>query len=220
MADGPHNAKWWSTWAQNPAVVVSAAIVLSVIALVSAATLGVDHGVLRSMGDVAFARGLITYLFAIVTIGTAVVLVLSAVVADRDGDAADKRFQRGKEILSLLLGVFGTIVGFYFGQQTSEPAKAAGLKLSALNVEQRVVKPGDTVPVRAFVYDGQPPYSFTLTVGGGKASAAKEVPASGWINEPVQVPGDAKDKIELSVTASDSKGTTSTQKIELEPKTQ
>ena len=83
---------------------------------------GWDKGVLQSMSRTDYARGLITYLFAVVTIGTAVVLVVSALTTSAD-DQHEKRFQRGKEILSLLLGVFGTIVGFYFG---AEIGKGAG----------------------------------------------------------------------------------------------
>ena len=31
-----------------------------------------------------------------------------------------ERFDRGKEVLSLLIGIFGTIIGFYFGSATQE----------------------------------------------------------------------------------------------------
>ena len=204
---------WWSVWLRNPAAVVAAAIVMSVIALVSAATLGVDHGVLKSMGDTAFARGLITYLFAIVTIGTAVVLVMSTVVVGTDGSqAADNRFQHGKEILSLLLGVFGTIVGFYFGQ--SQNPAAAAVKVSPIYVEQTAAKPGDTVTLRAYVSEGKPPYRFTVAVGSADPSASKPVSNTGWINEPVSMP---KEKTEVTLTVTDTGGSKTDQKIQLEP---
>src|SRR5262245_18714593 len=105
----------------NPVVFLAVVIIISIIALIGSAVVGLDRGnVLLSMGRADFARGLITYLFAIVTICIAVALLLSAVVgATEEGDATEKRFQRGKEILSLLLGVFGTIVGFYFGSDSS-----------------------------------------------------------------------------------------------------
>ena len=94
----------------DPASLVSLLILLGVLFLLGMAILDLDKGrVLVGMGRAQFARGLITYLFAVVTIGTAVVLVLSAVLG------TDKeKFDRGKEVLGLLLGVFGTMVGFYF----------------------------------------------------------------------------------------------------------
>jgi hypothetical protein len=64
------------------------------------------------MADRKCARGLITLLFAVVTIGTTLVLLVSALVGS--GDAlAEKRFQQGKEVLSLLLGVVATTLDYY-----------------------------------------------------------------------------------------------------------
>lgn len=65
------------------------------------------------------ARGLITFLIAIATVGIAVILAISTLIL-AEGDAGDKRFDRGKQVLSILIGVLGTIVGFYFGSAGSE----------------------------------------------------------------------------------------------------
>src|SRR6478672_11671667 len=93
----------------NPIVAIAFAMVLAIILLIGATTLGLDKGlVLTRMSQAEFARGLITYLFAVVTIGTAVVLVVSALTSD-ETPANERRFERNKEILSLLLGVFSTI---------------------------------------------------------------------------------------------------------------
>src|SRR5262245_5645685 len=96
----------------NPVFLIALAILGGTFVLIGAAILGKDSGVLARMSDSTFARGLITYLFTVVTVGTSVVLVvysLTAAVAPED-----RQFDRGKDVLSLLLGVFGTIVGFYF----------------------------------------------------------------------------------------------------------
>ena len=61
----------------NPVVLIAVLILLSVFVLIGSAIFGIDRGVLTGMSRIDFARGLITYLFAIVTIGTAVVLVVS-----------------------------------------------------------------------------------------------------------------------------------------------
>jgi hypothetical protein len=80
------------------------------------------------------ARGLITYLIAITTVGIAIILAVSTLVLT-EGDAGDKRFDRGKQVLTTLIGVLGTIVGFYFGSanesaqkpSTEQPSLADGV---------------------------------------------------------------------------------------------
>jgi len=111
----------------NPVVVLAGIIVLSVLFLILCAIFGWDKGELQNMSRTDYARGLITYLFAVVTIGTAVVLVVSALTTSAD-DRHEKQFQRGKEILSLLLGVFGTIVGFCFGAEVSGSSGTSGFR--------------------------------------------------------------------------------------------
>ncbi len=69
---------------------------------------------LTKLADKEVARGLITFLIAIATVGIAIILAISTVVLT-EGDEGDKRFDRGKQVLSILIGVLGTIVGFYFG---------------------------------------------------------------------------------------------------------
>jgi hypothetical protein len=69
---------------------------------------------LQKLADKEVARGLITFLIAIATVGIAIILAISTLVLT-EGDAGDKRFDRGKQVLSVLIGVLGTIVGFYFG---------------------------------------------------------------------------------------------------------
>lgn len=73
-----------------------------------------NEGFLTSLANKEVARGLITFLIAITTVGIAVILALSTIIPKGDADD-DKRFDRGKQVLTMLIGVLGTIVGFYFG---------------------------------------------------------------------------------------------------------
>lgn len=164
----------------NPVALLAVILVLSVIALIGAAVLGIDRGVLSNMSRSEFARGLITYLFAVVTIGTAVVLVLSALLG-AEGEIYEKRFQRGKEILALLLGVFGTIVGFYFGSAVGPRAETIALQLSTLDVNPRVAAAGSNVTVRAVVSGGTLPYRFGVGLGGDTFEPKETVAEGGWI---------------------------------------
>jgi hypothetical protein len=65
------------------------------------------------IANVDYARGMITLLFTVGTVIIALLLTLSAIFLT--GSDAKERFDRGKEVLSLLIGIFGTIIGFYFG---------------------------------------------------------------------------------------------------------
>ncbi|WP_428674333.1 PASTA domain-containing protein [Reyranella sp.] len=70
--------------------------------------------ILGRLANKEVARGVITFLFAVTTVVVALILALSTVISTSSADD-DKRFDRGKQVLTLLIGILGTIVGFYFG---------------------------------------------------------------------------------------------------------
>jgi hypothetical protein len=74
------------------------------------------QGIVDKISQIGYARGLITYILAIGTVAVALVLVVSALLGT---DANKGSFDRGKEILAVMIGIFGTILGFYFGQASS-----------------------------------------------------------------------------------------------------
>lgn len=75
------------------------------------------------INSVDYARGLITLIFTGGTMLIAVLLVLYAITSE--SPLAKERFTYGKEVLTLLIGVFGTILGFYFGKSDTVPAGPA-----------------------------------------------------------------------------------------------
>jgi hypothetical protein len=171
----------------NPIPFTVLLILTSVLLLIGANVIGWDTGrVLTRMGDHEFARGLITYLFAVTTIGTAVVLLLSALMGKL---VVDEAFQRGKEILALLLGVFGTIVGFYFGSEAHADVAGRGLlSLSQPLLSQTTAISGGSVHVTAFVSGGTPPYSYGVVAGNSTdITYQNPVETTGWIVEDVPV---------------------------------
>lgn len=147
----------------NPVVALAFTMLLAIVLLIGATVLGLDKGLLLTkMGKVDFARGLITYLFAVVTIGTAVVMVVSALTGPESPEHR-RSFQRGKEILSLLLGVFGTIVGFYFGSEVAgnaQPAEEAIVKIVPLRLSSTSVLSGTDFTVFTYVTGGRAPLSI------------------------------------------------------------
>lgn len=91
-------------------------ITLISLGLIIAAVVGINKDFLRLLAGPEFARGLITFLFAVATVGLAVMLVVNSFLSNAGGEQLAERFRQGKDILTVLIGVFGTIVGFYFGQ--------------------------------------------------------------------------------------------------------
>jgi hypothetical protein len=183
----------------NPVVAIAFGMVLAIVLLIGATTLGLDKGlVLTKMGQVEFARGLITYLFAVVTIGTAVVLVVSALTSD-ETPANERRFERGKEILALLLGVFGTIVGFYFGSavaakgQTEETiVRMAPLRLSAGSATS-----GAEFTLTTYISGGKAPYKYGIGFDKNEIKAETPVEPNGWITKTTTAPKVTADRTAL-----------------------
>jgi hypothetical protein len=168
----------------NPASIVSLLILLGVLFLLGMAILDLDKGrVLVGMGKTAFARGLITYLFAVVTIGTAVVLVLSALLG------TDKaKFDSAKEVLALLLGVFGTIVGFYFASELAAAENTRQLTVSAVLSAQEAA-PGSSLTVTASVIGGSAPFRYSMVIDADPPRDPGElVRPDGWIIRTVTLP--------------------------------
>lgn len=162
-------------------------LVVSIIGLITAAVLGVDKGVLRDMATPEYARGLITFLFAVVTISSAFFLIIAGLV-EADDEAREKQFQHGKEVLSLLLGVFGTIVGYYFGS-THAGSSAVALRISGIEVLPTAGPPGSAFTAAALVAGGTPPYRYVMSFGAATPKAAEQVSENGVIKERLTIPG-------------------------------
>lgn len=203
----------------NPVVLIPLIIIFGVFALIGAAIFGIDSGVLGSMARLEFARGLITYLFAVVTIGTAVVLVVSA-LSSGSSEEVDKRFQRGKEVLSLLLGVFGTIVGFYFGSESqigSRGDTAALPRLTPIMVSPSPANAGQELRITAAVLGGTPPYRYRLTLGERTLAEQQAIKDDGWIVVDAKAPAvKARTALEAVLRVTDASGQSTETAAELE----
>jgi hypothetical protein len=178
----------------NPVVAIAGLILAGVLFLLFTAIVGWDKGhVLQDMGKIEYARGLITYLFAVVTIGTAVLLVVSALIGPAD-EAHDKQFERGKEILSLLLGVFGTIVGFYFGSEVAKGAEQM-LRVAPIHLSSPAVAPGAKFNIATVVSGGLPPYRFGVGLDNPSVDTTEEVDKNGWIEKELTAPPTANEQV-------------------------
>ena len=119
-------------------------------------------GLFFKLADKDVARGLITFLIAIGTVGIAIILAISTIVLEEDAES-DKRFDRGKQVLTILIGVLGTIVGFYYGSTTERQQPIAitttALPPGTINTPYPLTKlevAGGTPPLKWFVIPDLP----------------------------------------------------------------
>jgi hypothetical protein len=119
----------------------------------------------EKLADPAIARGLITFVIAVGTIAIAMMMTLTAIVT-RD---FDKRFAVGKEVLTILVGVLGTIVGFYYGTTTKKDAVEPGTNPPSAQISSAPVKispeqtpTNGTVVLSTKLSGGTAPYRYSI----------------------------------------------------------
>lgn len=123
--------------------------------------------------DAEISRGLITFLVALTTVLLAIILVLYAITAE-DGDTVKDRFSYGKEVLATLVGILGTVLGFYFGsadRNTTDQPTIADINFRGPQVLTHVA-------------GGTPPFRYSISApGGGFAKIEARLSKDGWIME-------------------------------------
>jgi len=85
-----------------------------------------------------------------------------------------ERLSKGKEILTVLVGVLGTIVGFYFASNTDGSVKMTVAVVDA----QKSVEAGEGFTVLAMTAGGELPYDSTPII-----TANKGFEGEGTVNE-------------------------------------
>jgi hypothetical protein len=183
-APGKQPIDWQTVLIPIAFVAIAIGIVIFIVYAISG-----QKGVLTSLADEKIARGLITFLITLATVAIALILALSAIISDPA--AVKDRFALGKEVLSILIGVLGTIVGFYFGSAVT--AQSTPLHVASVFATNEQPKKGDTTTLIGLVTGGKPPYTYTITFAPTDIPGAKDLPApDGVIKYDVKIPADIK----------------------------
>lgn len=145
-------------------------------------------------------RSMITFLIAVVTVGIALILVLATILSDSPD--REKRFSQGKEVLTALLGVLGTIVGFYFGISQDQ---VKGLDFDPVVISKETDKPAT---LSTSVHGGKAPYFFEITFTPASIPPVKDKTLDGHIK--AVIGADAKQDTDVSflISVTDSEGKT------------
>jgi PASTA domain len=159
-----------------------------------------------TLADQSIARGLITFLITATSAALFIILAISTVVAS-DAVDADKRFDRSKQILTMLVGILGTIIGFYFGTATN--ASSPPIRIIDLRVDPQKAGMGETFTISGTISGGKAPYIYSIIFDPKlNVPLIADRPSPGKFSESIAVPGDlVKDEdIEYSVTVKDADG--------------
>jgi len=166
-----------------------------------------------SLAGVEQARGFITFLFAFAVI--AVIILIAVTIFWLDiGQELDDKFSKAKDLLTIIIGVFGTILGFYYGSLIGGESRLA---VTNVELSKPVPSAGDTVKISATIFGGTAPYTYEIQFSDptGEAQEAskltiksKKADSTGIITESVTVPANVKQPTSLTFTiiASDAKG--------------
>lgn len=177
------------------------------------------------LGNTEAARGLITFLVVVVTVAIALILVMASFLSG--GKDVEKRFAFGKEILTILIGVLGTVMGFYYGQAaskggaTNQNTNGAQTQQQTVQIAAPTLNPpapqvGRDFTLNTTLSGGEKPYKYTVTFTPPEAvtEAAKEATSEdGKITRKFTLatnPDLTKAPVTYKIDVKDSKGATGT----------
>jgi hypothetical protein len=166
-------------------------------------------GNLSDLANMETARGLITFLITLGTVAIAIMLSLTAILT-RD---FQQRIVVGKEILTLLVAVLGTIVGFYYGAaaKPTEPGAGSGTAGTAAAIsvqEPKLARASDgTFTLTTNITgNGTKPFTYNVKFSPETISPINNKQTDGEISAPVSLPNPAPKEITVSIEGTDKNG--------------
>ncbi|MGR8934040.1 MAG: hypothetical protein ACU837_06565 [Gammaproteobacteria bacterium] len=136
----------------------------------------VSEDFLRLIQYVDVARGLITFMVAMITVTLAIVLSIYPIISADNKEAKTdikERFIMGKEVLMVFVGILGTIVGFYYASDH----KSAGNDeqwVSKFLVNPSEINAGGDFTLTMLLTAGLAPYHYEISSDPAGIQAAGE----------------------------------------------
>lgn len=167
-----------------------------------------DGKFLYSLREIEVSRGLITFVVAVATVSIALVLAVYAMASNEKAAELKERFSYAKDVLATLVGILGTILGFYFGTSVSTQTESLAIADPQVRSNQILVH----------ISGGTPPYRYSLSAPSDDPKKINsKVSKDGWIFEPV--PSSLKKDDPLSLEVSDSKDKKASRSFKFSPET-
>ncbi len=183
--------------------IIIACITIPFVILIVFGLIG-KNSILKELSNLDLARGLITFIVAVGTIAIAIIIVLFALMS-KTSDMKE-RFNRGKEVLSIFIGVLGTIVGFYYGTSNDNEDKLS-LNIAKPIITIQKTKDGQNAKIVTFISNGTLPYSYLISIPKTNIAAIEGLSSQdGWINETIKLPNNLNNNLELKIEIIDAKG--------------
>jgi hypothetical protein len=108
--------------------------------------------------------------------------------AGRQKNKGNRSLLRHWGILTILIGVLGTIVGSYFGSQENV-SKRVGLRVATPILSTYNVGSGDMFAMTSFVSEGNPPYKYEISFQDNLIErAVGHADDTGWITKTSTAP--------------------------------
>ena len=160
---------------------------------------------LLQLQDASVSRGLITFLVAMVTVAISLLLAAWVIASNAPIAELKERFSHAKDVLATLVGILGTILGFYFG--SADKTGVEPLMVAELQIQNSQVV--------THVSGGTAPFRFTVTPADGDKKGSFQISKDGWIFVPM--PASAKAGTTVTIEAIDAKDKKANKSKTLEP---
>jgi len=178
---------------------------------------GLGYGIFNSEGRFLYelrstevSRGLLTFLVAVTTVSIAILVALYAISSNLPADQIKERFGFAKEVLTTLVGILGTVLGFYFGSADKVGNQALQLAETKFQGTQ----------VLTHISGGTPPYRYSISYPGQgenpKPVSISNISKDGWIIETLTPVPPKNETISLEITDSKDQRVTKTVQFVLE----
>ena len=109
--------------------------------------------------NIGLTRPILVFTLIISMLGFGGVLIFRSQFTDEPPEEFERRFRLGREIFLVYSGIFGTIIGFYFGAASGEEAAAKPPTLSGLVIQADGL-------LSAEIQDGSAPFTGTFRLAG------------------------------------------------------